>query len=183
MEPMIRVLQGTAVQRTLRVLSGIVTTVAAVLLALLIVLSAGDAIMRNVSGSGLPGAIQIAELFLVVITMLGLLIAQRHRDHVAIDVIAMRLPRRAAEALEGFGYLVVSAILLLAAWTGLQSALGALERGEVLIGIVGIPTWPARLAVPVGFLALALQMTVQGLLSLAGRPDHKIDAHDIAQAE
>lgn len=156
----------TRLEPTLRVVSGVLTALATVCLLAVIGISALDVLIRYINGSGLLGAIQVVELIMVILTGLGLMVAQRHKDHVAIDLIAMYLPTKAAQNLRTIGFFLVSALFLVATWVSFSIALDSFTRHEVSVGVLELQVWPARIAIPVGLLALAFQLFVDGLESM-----------------
>ena len=72
--------------------------------------------------------------------------------------------------------LVSIVLVLLLAWYGWFYALDQMERGEVAMGTVTVLIWPARFAIPLGMLLLALQLTedlIASIRSLREEPPHE----------
>lgn len=138
----------------------------------LILITASDVLTREVANVPIPGAIQYSELLLVGVTFLALADGQRNRDHVAIELVTSRLPVRVAHSFTAFGYIVVIGVLLVAAWASLKIAINSFQRGEALIGVTSVLTWPARAVIPLGLFALALMMLLQVIRSIAISTGH-----------
>lgn len=172
----------TRFEPALRMTSGVLTAAATICLLAVIGLSAADVLVRYINGNGILGAIQVVELLMVILTALGLMVAQRHKDHVAIDLIAMYLPRRVAQALRTIGYFSMSALFLVATWIALSIAFDSFARHEVSVGVLELQVWPARIAVPIGMLALSFQLFVDGMESMRSKA---VDVREeiLAQAE
>jgi TRAP-type mannitol/chloroaromatic compound transport system permease small subunit len=81
-----------------------------------------------------------------------------HNDHIRIDIISSRLPRRAQAWIDVFGtvfFLLPMAIFIMClSW---PIFVNAWVSGEISSNAGGLIRWPARLFIPVGFFLLSLQ--------------------------
>lgn len=111
-----------------------------------------------------------------------------HGQHVRIDVISGRMSKRVQTWIEILGtvfFLMPMAIAIL--WMSWPVFVDAYQHNEVSTNAGGLPIWPARLMLPVGFLLLILQ----GLSELIKRiaflrgliPDPSEKEHDITPEE
>jgi len=81
-----------------------------------------------------------------------------HNQHVRIDVITARLSKRAQTWIDILGtlfFLLPMAIAIM--WMSWPVFVDAYRSDEVSTNAGGLPVWPGRLMLPVGFLLLVLQ--------------------------
>ena len=81
-----------------------------------------------------------------------------HNQHVRIDVITARLSKRAQTWIDILGtlfFLLPMAIAIM--WMSWPVFVDAFQTGEMSSNAGGLPVWPGRLMLPVGFLLLVLQ--------------------------
>jgi TRAP-type mannitol/chloroaromatic compound transport system permease small subunit len=84
--------------------------------------------------------------------------ALKRNDHVRIDVIAGKLPRRAQAWIDIVGglFALLPAVLIIA-WYSWPSLVSSYQIGEYSSDPGGLIRWPIRLLIPVAFGTLALQ--------------------------
>lgn len=130
--------------------------------AILVVMTAVIATLvltRNLLSFSFPWSEELTRFLLVWLSMLGSVVLLRRDDHIRLEVLADRLPARAALVL---GLLLRLLVLSFLAVLLQQSWLAALARGATRAPALGIPlTWP-YLAIPV---AAALMILV-GIVNL-----------------
>lgn len=81
-----------------------------------------------------------------------------HNEHIRIDVIFARLPRRTQLWIDVLGtvfFLMPMALYIM--WLSWPIFMNAWNTGEVSNNAGGLIRWPARLMVPAGFFLLSLQ--------------------------
>lgn len=81
-----------------------------------------------------------------------------HNEHIRIDVISSRLPRRVQVWIDVFGilfFLFPMATLIM--WMSWPVFLNAYDAHEGSVNAGGLLRWPVRLLVPTGFFLLSLQ--------------------------
>lgn len=122
-----------------------------------------DALARHLAGGSVKGAIEWAEVLLVIAVFMGLAPAQRRGSNVATTIVldrahgALRIVLRLVGFACGAGF---------AAWLGMASidqALDSVAAHEVLYGLARVPVWPARLAVALGAFLLLAQVIADAL--------------------
>ena len=148
----------------LGVLSGFATLAMMVVVVL-------DVSGRALFNAPIPGANESAELLLVGMIFLGLAAAQRQRQHFAIEIAVQHLPPAAKRWVTLGGWLVSLAIVGLLAWLSAKQAWASMLRAEASYGTISFPIWPARMVVAFGLGLLALQLAVDSLRLLRGRPE------------
>jgi TRAP-type C4-dicarboxylate transport system permease small subunit len=120
-----------------------------------------DVCLRWARGTGVAGAVEITEVTLVVLVFASLSIAETYGRNPTTSILTSRLPSRAthsARALTlGLSIVLLVLLVIATARTGLHS----FETREYRFGIVQVPIWPAKVIIPVAWLALAVQLISQ----------------------
>ena len=81
-----------------------------------------------------------------------------HREHVRIDVLNSRLPKRAQVWIDIIGFaFFLTPLCLLVLWLGVPMLIDKYASGEVSPNAGGLVRWPVWLALPLGFGLLLLQ--------------------------
>ncbi|MGH8713838.1 MAG: TRAP transporter small permease subunit [Casimicrobiaceae bacterium] len=123
-----------------------------------VVISAANAVVRKLFNYSSNSYLE-AQWYLFSAAFLGAAgYTLLRNEHVRIDVIAGRLPRRAQIWIDIVGtifFLMPMAVLI--GWLGWPLFVDAYVRNEVSTNAGGLTIWPARLLVPVGFFLLAMQ--------------------------
>ena len=132
----------------------------AVTVLVMMLLTTADVCIRWFTGRSIPGAQEMSESFMVVIVFFGLAYALYCREHVAVTVLTSRLSLRLANILRFAGKTVMIGLVAWMLWETGQEAHHAFVSGEVRFGLLRIPLWPARLAIPVGLTVFLLQALV-----------------------
>jgi TRAP-type C4-dicarboxylate transport system permease small subunit len=136
------------------------------ILAGLILLGAGQIVLRNFFSIGFAWSDGLARLAVLWLGLLGALAASRDGRHITMGALARWLtPRwRVAAGVTGdwFGA-VVSAALAYFAW---QFVSDSREFGDTLLG--DVPAWWLQSIMPVAFALIALQFVVQSVKRLRG---------------
>lgn len=145
------------IDKLLERITNILALLGAVLLALLTLASAFDALWRIYGGRSLPGVIDYGESMLVAITFLGLATALRYDEHISVDVVVTRLSKRLASKLESIAWCGVIIILFFCTWVTLLEAIKSFESGEERFGLISMPLWPGRAVIPLSLLVLTLE--------------------------
>ncbi|CAN5309700.1 hypothetical protein BH23ACT9_BH23ACT9_07290 [soil metagenome] len=143
---------------------------AAVCIGALMMITVVDVIRRNLTGSALAGTVEYSELLMVSLVFLGLALAQRDKEHVAVNLVTSRLPRPVSRILRVSGLGIVLALL---AWMTLETAKEAYRSfisGEIRIGLQSVRVWPARALIPIGLAALVMQLIADVVAAAKGDP-------------
>jgi len=160
------------VRRAIHTLSATFAAVAAIGIVVLMGITVADVIRRALTDKSIQGGIELAPLILVGAVLLGLGYAEQTRTNVRTSLVTSRLAARPRAAVRCVGFVVVIGLVLWMVWETADRARSAVEIGEVTPGFVGLPAWPARVAIPIGLGVLALELLLQlldELRVLAGR--------------
>ncbi|MGF1477522.1 MAG: TRAP transporter small permease [Geminicoccaceae bacterium] len=134
---------------------------------LLMGLVTAEVVLRRLFNSPIPGQQDITILSIVAFGLLCISYCYRQSGHIRMDLVLLKTSGRLRWLLN----LVVTLLALLtvtAIWPGTWNHfLRAFELGDTTFGI-GLPTWPSKLAAPVGlgllWLRLVLELWVFGRL-------------------
>jgi TRAP-type C4-dicarboxylate transport system permease small subunit len=127
-----------------------------------------DVTGRFIFNHPIHGATELSELLLVAMVFFGLALTQQNRQNYAIDILTRHLPPSMQWVLSFLGFLFCLGIVVVLAWFGTRQALDAFDRGEVGIGIIPFPIWPARFILAAGLWMLSLQFVCDILRHVTG---------------
>lgn len=132
------------------------------LLSVLMLLTAGDVVMRYVFNNPIAGAYEITGILLLAVICISFAYVQGMRGHIALDFLPNRLRPRPRLVLDIFALAV--GLLLFAAMTyrGWLSAWDSWTLREFSAGLVEFPVYPARflLAIAAGVMCLRLILDI-----------------------
>lgn len=132
----------------------------------LILLGAGQIVLRNFFSIGFAWSDGLARLAVLWLGLLGALAASRDGRHITMGALVRWLPPRlqivAGVGADWFG----GAVSALLAWYAWQFVGDSREFGDTLLG--DVPAWWLQLIMPVAFALMALQFFVQSVKRLLG---------------
>lgn len=132
------------------------------------VVSAGNALLRYSIGGGSNAWLEAQWYLFAGMVMLGSAHALRLNAHVRVDVLYGRLSSRNQARIDLFGFIVfllpVASFLLAYSWPLFASAW---MSNEVSASAGGLPLWPAKLMLPLGFALLILQALAEIIKRIA----------------
>lgn len=161
---------------------------AAIWLVLIVVLiSAGNAVMRFAFDWSSNAMLEIQwYLFSGLFLACGAYVLKKN-EHIRIDVIAGRLSPRAQNWIDVFGILVfLLPMVVLTMWLSWPVFMNAWNTGEVSSNPGGLVRWPVRLLLPVGFFLLLLQgfsELIKRIAFLTGQGPNPLDKEKGPSAE
>jgi len=132
-------------------------------LMLLAVVSVGG---RNFANAPLPGYVDWIQQAMPLIAFVGISYTQRLGGHIRMDILIGRLRGRLMWLAELVSTLVMLALIILLIWGTFSHFLRAFDINAPLWSRdssmdIGLPLWPTKLLVPVGFSVLALRLGLQ----------------------
>ncbi len=177
--------------RALRPVENILNMIAALAILVLMTLGVAQIVMRArwLFNAPIFGYIDVIELVMPAMAILGFSYCQREGVHIRMDILIQRFEGRMLWAIETFTTfvtLIIVGLMVRYSWVFFHDAysLGDSTRDAELL------TWPTKLIVPAAFLLCCLRLLIQlgGSLRLALSPALKpvgvVVAKDvIAQAE
>jgi TRAP-type mannitol/chloroaromatic compound transport system permease small subunit len=136
------------------------------LVLLVVVISAGNAVMRYTIDWSSNGLLEIQWYLFSAIFLLSAGYVLLKNEHIRIDVIAGRLSERTQNWIDVFGIVVfMMPMVLLTMYLSWPVFMLAWNSGEMSPNPGGLIRWPVRLLMPIGFFLL----TLQGLSELIKR--------------
>ncbi len=137
--------------------------VAVFLLMMLAVVSVAG---RNFFNQPLPGYVDWIEQIMPVIAFLAMAYCQRTGGHVRMDIFVGVLRGRVLWSVEFIGTLLMLVFALLLMWGSWAHFERAFDLDAPLWSTdssvdIELPTWPAKLLVPIAFAVLAARLTLQ----------------------
>ncbi len=151
-----------------RLWDGLEEGLAALLLALMVLVTFVTVVTRYVFDLPLSYIDQLVPNVFVWVTFLGAAAAVKRRAHLGLSLVADALPRRARAVLDLLVLLGTGAFFLVAAWQG--AAVVRLQVENRLTTSLGYPSWLVGLAVPVGCTLFAVRL-LEAWWRRRARPD------------
>jgi TRAP-type C4-dicarboxylate transport system permease small subunit len=148
----------------LRALAVIEDGLLVALLVLLIVMSGGQILFRNLFGVGLMDLDSFSRVLVLWLGMLGAVAAARHKKQINVDVLSPRLPKRMRAVVGVVMDLFTVAISLVVAyysWSFLQIEF---ESGATLFA--SVPAWTTIIILPLAFGLMAFHYTLHAIAGI-----------------
>lgn len=134
----------------------------------LILLGAGQILLRNAFSIGIVWADGLTRLLVLWLALLGAVAASRDHKHIAIDIADRLLPPRLKLAAALVRYLFASAVCAVFAWYAWIFVRDSREFGDTLLG--DLPAWWFQLILPVSFALIAYRYLLRAIATArAGR--------------
>ncbi|MGG4603496.1 TRAP transporter small permease subunit [Paenalcaligenes sp. Me131] len=154
---------------------------------LVVLVSAGNAIVRKVFGVSSNAWLELQWYLFGAIFLLAAGYTYLLNEHVRVDVLAQRFSRKTQVYIEIFGilfFLLPACILVF--WLAIPYFWQSYETMELSSNTGGLIRWPVKLLIPIGF-ALLILSGVSRLIRLfgflAGKCADPLDAPKVAEAE
>ena len=131
-------------------------------------------ILTRLVWTPIPGYLDVSELSIAIFAFLGVAYAQRHGAHIRMEMVIGAIPGRLRYLVEAIGALAALILVLILMRYSWDFFVFAYENGDSTVDYE-IPTWPAKLLVPVAFAIWSLRLALETvgwlrLLLLGGPP-------------
>ena len=155
-------------ETAIRRLANALAIVAGIALLLMMIQTVTDVAMSRLFGSPIEGSLEIiSAYYMVMVVFLPLAMVELRHEHINADLFVRMLPKQAQRVIYVFGGLVSLAFFgTLCLQTGLDFV-ASFKINEVLMGSIYVPVWPAKFALPIGFLAISLVVILHITKSIA----------------
>jgi TRAP-type mannitol/chloroaromatic compound transport system permease small subunit len=157
------------------------------LVLLVVVISAGNAVMRFTIDWSSNGFLEIQWYLFSAVFLLSAGYVLLKNEHIRIDIIAGRLSPRAQNWIDVFGILVfMMPMVLITLYLSWQVFTLAWTSNEMSPNPGGLIRWPVRLLMPVGFFLLLLQGVselIKRLAFLTGKARNPLEKEKGPSAE
>ena len=142
-------------RETIRKAIAAMNTLAQASLILMMLLTAADVILRYIFNRPVRFAGELTEFLLVVVVSLGLSYCAIDKEHVAVDVLAGKIPKRLQGIFNCFTGLLTLGFFLLIVWRSFAEMHGLSKSGITSL-VLYIPVYPFYGLVGVGFALFTL---------------------------
>lgn len=137
-----------------------------VILTGMILLAAGQIVLRNFLSVGFIWGDELLRLLVLWIAVAGAVAASRGDKHINIAILDRFLPGRLRTASKFVVDVFTSAICGVVSWHSLQFVLTSHEFGDVLLG--GVPAWLLQSVLPIGFGLICYRYALFAIRDLVG---------------
>lgn len=164
-------------ERMLRPVEDVTNFIAAIAVLFIMALGCVQIVMRMrfLFNAPIFGYIDMIELSMPILAVLGISYAQRHGVHIRMDILVDRLRGRTLWLVETFNSFATLAIVLcLVAFTAVFFR-DAYTSGDSTVDAM-LLTWPSKLLVPIALAVLAIRMILQllGSIRMAVDPSREL---------
>jgi TRAP-type C4-dicarboxylate transport system permease small subunit len=151
--------------------SRVVSIVGIVAMALMVVHITVDVVCR-LFDVALPGTVAfVANYYMVFVTFLPLVVVERERSHIEVEVVAQNFPPRLQAVLRLLAWLLTVALFAFLGWEALQEAMRAYRaRMFIVEQSIRFDTWLPYFVLPLGYLLAALVALSRLVLVLVSLP-------------
>ncbi|MCL4744138.1 MAG: TRAP transporter small permease [Burkholderiaceae bacterium] len=175
--------RDSLLRRVVVVFSRAVSLLGLFVMGLMVLHIAVDVVARFFLGRQLPATIAfVANYYMVAVTFLPLVVAERERKHIEVEVLAQRLPQRMQSVLRLATWALSVAVFSLLGW---ESAIEAARAYEVRMFMieqsVRIETWISYFMLPIGFFSAAGVSLARMSIAVLRLPAGLNRAVDVAQ--
>jgi TRAP-type mannitol/chloroaromatic compound transport system permease small subunit len=133
-----------------------------------VIVSSVNAIIRKLFDSSSNAWLEMQTLLFGIAFMVAAAYVLQKNAHVRIDVISSRLKKRTRDWIDLFGHLFMLAPLcIIMVWMAVPFFLDSFAEHEVSSNAGGLPVWPYKLFVLIGFTLLLAQMISEVIKRIA----------------
>ena len=136
--------------RIINALAKILTDISSLWLFGIMILVGSDVFMRYTFNAPIPGTLEISEQTVVLITFLCFAYAGMQKRHVQTTAIVGHLPSSLKFVADVVSILLMLVLLSLLVWRTSLEGLRALRIQEIRMGLIGVPIYPSKIAIPIG---------------------------------
>jgi len=155
------------IERTIKGLVYFLTFLAAVSLLLMMIQTTTDVLLNNFINKPIEGNLEVISVYhMVIIVFLPLAFVELRHEHINSDLLVRVFSKKWQRISYVLGCLITMVFLGIMFWRSWVDALQSFEISEVIMGSIYVPVWPARFALPAGFLAFALAVFLNMLHAL-----------------
>jgi TRAP-type C4-dicarboxylate transport system permease small subunit len=157
--------------RSIKSLAMLLATLALASLFLMMLQTVVDVLASNLAGRPIPGNLEIISVYhMVLVVFLPLAFVERNHENITVDLLYNALPDWMRRWVLVTGYLVTATFFGLLVWQTGADAIRSFQLNEMIMGAVYVTIWPAKLALPIGFVA-AFLMVLANAYQAATDPD------------
>jgi TRAP-type transport system small permease protein len=144
--------------------------VGAVALFAMMLLTASDVVGRYLFNKPVLGAYELTEYLVLILIFSFLSNTQAHKDHVSVDLIFVKFPKKARFIINLFNHIVCLVLMLLICWMSFLKALELKEVGEASANL-HIPQYPFVYFLVIGCVVMSIEYVRDIILIISGNED------------
>ena len=156
--------------RTVYGISRVFNIIGVTILMLMMFLITVDVCLRYIFNSPIEGIYEAVEFMMAVVFCYGIAYTQRHKGHVAVNVVINRLSDRNQAIMSSIVSLISLALFAFMTWQSFLKAGEAMRMGETSIGGIAnfgqISTFPFMYMTSAACLAFCLELFVDFFVSI-----------------
>lgn len=132
----------------------------------LMFLAAWSVTGREFFGSPLPGYVDLIEMLMPLIAIMGVSYVQREGGHIRMDIIIGAMKGRVLWLMELISVLLILLLMIALVWGAWSHFDRSFDCARPLCSRdssidISLPIWPSKLIVPVAFAVLCLRLSLQ----------------------
>ena len=131
--------------------------VSSLTLLVMMLLTTGDVISRNIFNWPISGTFELSQYMLAVVVLLSIAYAQQERQHVRVDLLVSQMNLIRRTIIDIFFTIVALGFFVLLAWQGVSESMFAMQVGKSS-DILHIPAYPFEMLVAVGAFLICLEL-------------------------
>jgi len=155
-------------QRLLKILSRIEDGLLVGLLGMMIIMSAGQILLRNVFDSGFSNVEPFVRMLVLWVAMAGAIVASRQDKHINIDIASRFMPPALKHRVRAVIHLFTAVICIVVAVTSLTFVIAEYNADSVVFA--ALPAWMAQSIIPFGFGMIGLHYLLLALIEFREEP-------------
>ena len=156
--------------KTVYVISRVFNTIGVTMLLLMMLLVAVDVCLRYIFNSPIEGVYEAVEFMMAVAFCYGIAYTQRHKGHVAVNVLTSRLSDRNQAVMSSLVSLISFLLSALMTWQSFVKAGDSLRAGDTSIGGIAslgqIVVFPFVYLTSAACVAFCLELLVDFFVSI-----------------
>ena len=145
--------------------SRVINSVGVSVLAIMMLLTAGDVLLRYFFNRPIPGSFELTAFMMAIVVSFGLAYTAVRKGHVNVELVVSRLPQRAQAVIYSITGLISLGLFSMISWQCILQA-KTLFLGKSASEVLYIPVFPFLLVTSFGFALLTLAFLVELLNSL-----------------
>ena len=137
------------VTNMIKVVAKGLTEISSLWLFAIMILVGSDVFMRYVFNAPIPGTLEISEQTVVIITFLCFAYTGIEGRHVRTTAIVGRFPYLLRRIFYVLSIFLMAILLTLLVWQTSIEAWRSLSIREIRMGLIGVPLYPTKIAIPI----------------------------------
>jgi TRAP-type C4-dicarboxylate transport system permease small subunit len=145
--------------------------IAGISLILMMIQTSLDVVLNNVIHRPIEGNLEVISVYhMVIIVFLPLALVELRHEHICSDLLIQTFSKKWQRISYVLSALITLTFISILFWQTLLDALQSFAIKEVIMGSIYIPVWPAKFALPLGFLCF-LCVVLLNMIKAITRPD------------